>query len=49
MHLPFSKENKTEPKKPLDYWSTRMLKEESILTKYQLIWEDSGPIQEGLK
>lgn len=40
MHLPFSKEEKTEQKISPDHWSTGMLKEESILTKYQLIWED---------
>lgn len=45
MHLPFSKEKKTE----LKYWSTGMLKEESSLTKYQLIREDYCPIQKRLK
>lgn len=49
MHLPFSKEKKTEQKIPLDHWNTGMLNEESILTKYQLIWEDYCSIQKGLK
>lgn len=44
MHLPFSKEKKTKPKNPLDYQSTGMLKEESMLTVHQLISEDYCPI-----
>lgn len=48
-HLPFSKEEKTKPKNPLDCQSTGMLKGESILTEHQLIWEDYCPIQKSLK
>lgn len=49
MHLPFSKEKKTELKYSTDYWSTGMLKEDSSLTKYQLIREEYCPIQKRLK